>query len=193
MLYILQNSKTTKTTPNNYLIISDSLSSITGIQNTTHPSDISKLIHDKTIEARDMGIDICYVWVPGHCGIQGNEKADLEASNTATSNHTPIFNTYTYDDKKKQIIQILNHQWHKQWTKQNTKLNQIKNNIQPWHNPEFKRKDETIINRLRIGHTFTTHNYLMSNKNPPICETFKHVEWTTLSSTWSLNAKYMKT
>lgn len=98
VLYILQN---TKTTPENYLIISDSLSSITGIQNTTHPSGISKLIHDKPIEARNMGIDICYVWVPGHCGIQGNEKAYLEASNAATSNLTPIFNTYTYEDKKK--------------------------------------------------------------------------------------------
>jgi hypothetical protein len=41
VLYILHNKETT---PNNYLIISDSLSSITGIQNTTNPSDISKLI-----------------------------------------------------------------------------------------------------------------------------------------------------
>ena len=44
----------------------------------------------KIYEARDMGIDICYVQVPGHCSIQGNEKADLEASNATTSNNTSI-------------------------------------------------------------------------------------------------------
>ncbi|KAE9544361.1 hypothetical protein AGLY_001540 [Aphis glycines] len=32
-------------------------------------------------------------------------------------------------------------------------------------------KDETIINRLRIGHTYAAHNHLMARKNPPICET----------------------
>lgn len=42
------------------------------------------------------GIDICYLWVPGHCGIQGKEKADLEAPNAANSNDTPILNRYTY-------------------------------------------------------------------------------------------------
>ncbi|KAF0758288.1 Uncharacterized protein FWK35_00021495 [Aphis craccivora] len=56
---------------------------------------------------------------------------------------------------------------------QNTKLNTIKNNIQVWRNPGLNRKDETIINRFRIGHTFATltHNYLMARKDPPICET----------------------
>jgi hypothetical protein len=58
VLYILQNKETTS---NNYLVISNSLSTIIAIQNTTHPSDISKLIQEKIYEARDMGIDICYV------------------------------------------------------------------------------------------------------------------------------------
>ncbi|KAL4126313.1 hypothetical protein QTP88_010535 [Uroleucon formosanum] len=91
-LHIMQNKNTT---PNNYLVISDSLSSITGIQNITHPSDISKLIQEKTYEASGMGMDICYMWAPGHCGIQGNEKADLEASKAASSPDTPLLNIYT--------------------------------------------------------------------------------------------------
>lgn len=96
-LHIIQNKDTT---PNNYLVISDSLSSITRIQNITHPSDISKLIQEKTYEASGMGMDICYMWAPGHCGIQGNEKADLEASKAASSPDTPLLNIYTYEDKK---------------------------------------------------------------------------------------------
>lgn len=52
VLYILHNKEIA---PNNYLIISDSLSSITGIQNTTHPSDISKLIQEKTYDNTQYG------------------------------------------------------------------------------------------------------------------------------------------
>jgi ribonuclease HI len=178
VLYILHNKETT---PNNYLIISDTLSSITGIQNTTHPSDISKLIQEKTYEARNMEIDLCYAWVPGHCGIHGNKKADLEASKAASSPDTSLLNVYTYEDKKKQTKQVLNHEWHKMWTNQSTKLNQIKNNIQTWHSPGLKRKEETILNRLQIGHTFITHKHLMEKNDPPICEmcgvvyTVKHI------------------
>ncbi|KAF0754010.1 RNase H domain-containing protein [Aphis craccivora] len=108
-----------------------------------------------------MEIDICYVWVPGHCGIHGNEKADLEASKAASSQDTPLLNVYTYEDKKKQTKQVLYHEWLKMWTNQNTKLTQIKNNIQTWNNPGLKRKEETILNRLRIGHTFITHRHLI--------------------------------
>jgi len=166
-LHIIQNKDTT---PNNYLVISDSLSSITGIQNTTHPSDISKLIQEKTYEASGMGMDICYIWAPGYCGIQGNEKADLEASKAASSPDTPLLNIYTYEDKKKQIKPVLDQKWLIQWINQHTKLNQIKNNIQTWKNPGLNRKEETILNRLRIGHTFITHRHLMEKTDPPICE-----------------------
>jgi hypothetical protein len=86
-----------------------------------------------------MEIDICYVWVPGHCGIHGNKKVDLEASKADSFPDTPLLNVYTYEDKKKQTKQVLNYEWHKMWTNQSTKLNQIKNNIQTWHNPGLKR------------------------------------------------------
>jgi hypothetical protein len=46
-------------------------------------------------------------------------------------------------------------------TMDKSKLNQIKNNIQTWNNPGLKRKEETILNHLRIGHTFITHRHLI--------------------------------
>ncbi|XP_022162924.1 uncharacterized protein LOC111028544 [Myzus persicae] len=159
----------------------DSLSSLTGINNLTNPSDISKLIHEKTYELSQKGIGIAFLWIPGHCGIDGNELADQEASKAASSTDTHILNFSTYTDLKKLIQTILYHKWQNLWIKQNTKLNTIKNNIQVWRNPGLNRKDETIINRLRIGHTFVTHNYLMAIKAPPICEacgvefTVKHI------------------
>jgi hypothetical protein len=61
---------------NKYIILSDSLSSLTGINNMLNPTDISILIQEKTFEARQKGIEISFLWIAGPCGIDGNELAD---------------------------------------------------------------------------------------------------------------------
>jgi len=51
-------------------------------------------------------------------------------------------------------IQLFKNKWQKEWLKINTKLNEIKRTTKKWNNPIFiKRRDEVILNRLRIGHT----------------------------------------
>jgi hypothetical protein len=136
-----------------------------------NPIDISILIQEKTFEARQKGIEISFLWIPGHCGIDGNELADQEALKAASSNDTQMLNLCTFTDLKKQTQNILYQKWQNHWTKQDTKLNKIKNNIQVWISPGLNRKHETILNRLRIGHSFVTHNQFMSRKDPSICET----------------------
>ncbi|XP_026811214.1 uncharacterized protein LOC113552556 [Rhopalosiphum maidis] len=44
-------------------------------------------------------------------------------------------------------------------------------NIYRWTNPKLNGKKETVLNRLRIGHTRITHGFLMARKEPPICQT----------------------
>ncbi|KAF0761389.1 Uncharacterized protein FWK35_00018677 [Aphis craccivora] len=125
-----------ETSHNKYLILSDSLSRLTGINNLTNPSNISKLIHEKTYKVSQKGIEIPFLWILRHCGIDGNKLAVQEASSTDTH-----------------ILNFI------------------------WRNPGLNRKGETIINRLRIGHTLETHNHLMARKDHPICETCE-VEFT---------------
>eukprot|EP00102_Acyrthosiphon_pisum_P009837 XP_003248683.1 PREDICTED: uncharacterized protein LOC100573436 [Acyrthosiphon pisum] len=43
--------------------------------------------------------------------------------------------------------------------------------IYRWTNPKLTRKEETVLNRLRIGHTRITHGFLMAREDPPICQT----------------------
>jgi len=46
------------------------------------------------------------------------------------------------------------------WKQQTTKLNTIKSSTNRWINSPLKRKEETILNGMRIGHTRLTHSYL---------------------------------
>ncbi|KAF0773289.1 Uncharacterized protein FWK35_00016662 [Aphis craccivora] len=105
-----------------------------------------------------------------HIGIPGNEMADQEAHNAIASTSIVTINSITFSDAKNEINSHLYNKWHSLWRKLNTKLNKIKNNINPWKNPELNRKEETILNRLRIGHTHLTHRYLMSKDEPPLCD-----------------------
>jgi hypothetical protein len=96
--------------------------------------------------------------------------ADKEAHNAITSTLTATINSITFADAKNEIKLHSNNKLHSHWRKLSTKLNKIKNNIKPWKNPELNRKEETIINRLQIGHTHLTHSYLMSKDDPPLCD-----------------------
>jgi len=167
VLYILQNKVITT---NNYLVISDSLNSITGIQIITHPSGISNLIQDKTQEARDMGIDICFLWVPATRTLwsvaYSTTKKQLRSVKSSLIKDTIFHNIYTYKYKKKYQTNI-NHKWLKLLINKNTKLTQIKNHIDTWHITGLKKNEETILNRLRIGHTFITHKHFVEIKTYP--------------------------
>jgi len=57
----------------------------------------------------------------------------------------------------------------------NTKLNQIKKSTSRWENPKLEQNGETILIRLRIGHTRLTHGFLMTKEEPPamsLCEAY---------------------
>ena len=82
------------------LILSDSLSSLTSLKNPFNTSDIAKLILQKTSLAYQTGIKISLVWIPGHCNIEGNEKADQEAKKAAEHTDIPILNITTFADIK---------------------------------------------------------------------------------------------
>lgn len=70
---------------NDYLILSDSLTTLTNIQNTNTSSDVINSILC-LIQAHQLrGNLINIIWIPGHNAIKGNEKADKLAKQIATS------------------------------------------------------------------------------------------------------------
>jgi hypothetical protein len=102
-------------------------------------------------------------------GIKGNGIADEQASFAITNSDTPLIEQICYDDSKKYNKEIINNKWQYIWSKQSTKLNEIKRDAYRWHNPNLKRKEETLIHKLRIRHTRITRSFLMAKEDLPIC------------------------
>ncbi|XP_050064946.1 uncharacterized protein LOC126553875 [Aphis gossypii] len=67
------------------IILSDSLSAITSLKNINNPTDIARNIHNLCHIAHSAGKHISFMWIPGHCNITGNEKADEVAKLSYTS------------------------------------------------------------------------------------------------------------
>ena len=115
---------------------------------------------------------VCFCWIPSHVGIPGNERVDSLARSAVSlegrfpkavpfSDYFPPFRTYLYN------------RWQSFWCElSRNKLRTVKPNISPWLHPEHKNRHwETVLARLRIGHTRLTHSYLMTRSSPTLCST----------------------
>ena len=117
------------------------------------------------------GKDLLFCWVPSHCGIVGNEKAD-KAAKAAINNPINHFDI-PYTDKIPLIHNFLKNKWQAEWDKTtNNKLHKIKPLLGPSSLVNSSRKDQVVLNRIRIGHCRLTHSYLMDKQtknNKPLC------------------------
>ncbi|KAL4147805.1 hypothetical protein QTP88_002154 [Uroleucon formosanum] len=154
------------------VILSDSLSTLRSIENIYNPNEISRKIQNQIYNLTHTGYSITLLWIPSHNQIQGNERADQKARQAITSTDAIRLNHFTLHDAKSITSIITNNIWLRAWKQGTSKLNEIKNTIHTWPSPpDFSRKMETSVNRIRIGHTSITHQYLMKKEDPPICDT----------------------
>ena len=95
-----------------------------------------------------------------------------------------------YTDLKHKIKQIITKGWQQLWDKNaQNKLRQIEPlRKERKHEASNTRREETILSRLRIGHTRLTHDFILKEEPPPKCPcgnhyTIRHIltECTNLS------------
>ncbi|GBN66475.1 hypothetical protein AVEN_156343-1, partial [Araneus ventricosus] len=151
-----------------FIIYTDSLSVLESlksfyIHSHHHPLVLNVLHLLNKLASRDFNILLC--WVPSHVGIVGNEAADKAAklANTITNSTVPL------TDFKKYIKVLLYAKWQRQWdTETDNKLHSVKPHVQPW--PSLTtRKADTLLTRLRVGHTRYTHRHLLFGEQTPMC------------------------
>ena len=152
---------------NNYVIFTDSRSVFDSLHNGNDNPTIRYILHKINVIkiTQRTKIEIC--WIPSHIGIAGNERADARAKE-ATKRSTEWIPIH-YKDYYPIIKEKINSYREQAWSQTSNKLKDIKDNLHPWTSHSLKRREEVILNRLRIGHTNLTHKYLMESTIPPIC------------------------
>ena len=166
---------------NRFIIFTDSLSSLQALEsnNCDHPfiQDILKLYND----CLSVNKKVVLAWVPSHVGIKGNEKADELAKQALNFNVLDLKVPYT--DLKVNVNSVVKQKWQAQWNAcPDNKLFQINPTVGDFYIwTGLSRREEIVITRARIGHTYFTHSYLLKAEDMPWCipchcpDTVKHI------------------
>ena len=150
-----------------FIIFTDSLSLLQSIENECVANPIVTSIFKELALIQMKGKNVVFCWIPSHCGIHGNEQADRAAKAALDQEITPI--AIPFDDKIPHVKTYLAHVWQTEWDQRtNNKLRKVKPKIGPPFLVNTCRRDQTVLNRIRIGHTRLTHSFLMSQgRNAP--------------------------
>ncbi|XP_043247207.1 uncharacterized protein LOC122394400 [Amphibalanus amphitrite] len=152
-------------------ICSDSKSAIQSLRslNVTQHTHISIVqLHQHLSEE---GIEIQFLWVPGHQGIIGNEMADRYAKQALQLAH--VSQTHFDVNAVHTSVKSRCHRlWQLTWDSNGpgSHLYQIKPRLGYWvSSSRTSRKEEKALARLRIGHTYLTHSFIYTNNPRPTC------------------------
>ena len=152
-----------------FIIFSDSLSVLLSLHNMKLDNPLILKLLEKLHHLSCAQKTIYLCWIPSHIGIRGNEAADLAAKESLNLDITT--NQVPYTDLKCHINHFISNKWQERWTScANNKLFKIKSTLGVWP-PGFRnsRKEEVVLSRLRIGHAYFSHSYILRQEDPPEC------------------------
>ena len=154
---------------NNFLIFSDSLSVLTALHSQKLEHHILREIQEHLTTLTQMKKTVIFVWIPGHVGIRGNIAADAAAKEALQKS---VVESYIhFSDLKPKINEYINSLWQESW--ESTPENKLFE-VEPRANSyvpsmQTNRRKETVLSRLRIGHAYFSHSFLLRGEEPPFC------------------------
>ena len=153
-----------------YLILSDSLSSLLSLRSFNPNNPIVQDILSRLTSVERAGKFIQFCWIPSHVGIRGNELADAAARRAAAA---PCLRRLPLParDFYPAVRSFTTFSWQTEWRLHGSeKLRKVKPTLEPWQSCfQGKRHHEVVLCRLRIGHTYATHGYLLRGDDQPTC------------------------
>ncbi len=164
---------------NNSVIISDSYSALESIKSgKSIRNDIIHKICMVLYKLNAKDLKIRFLWVPAHVGVKGNEEVDKLAKQTLKHNRI-LQVPYSKSEAKVFIKAYARSKWQEYWVDHDKGRHLY--NIQPEVNigrtESRSRREESIITRLRIGHTGLNSSLKIIGKHPTgKCQHCSHLE-----------------
>ena len=152
-----------------FLILSDSLSALQAIATRSFEHPLLFEFHELHTSLLNDNYNICFAWVPSHVGIRGNELVDNIAKESIHDEESD--KKIPYSDCKRKVNQYIQDCWQLQWNIQtDNKLRKIKPQLtDPLQSAIRNRREESVLCRLHIGHSFLSHSFLLKRESPPEC------------------------
>ena len=153
-----------------FVIFTDSQSCLQSIKGQEWKNPlVQRILERLDTLLKELNKIIVFCWIPSHIGIKGNEAADAAAKAGLDLRVTDMQLPYT--DFKYYIIQYIKAKWQAEWdTAIGNKLHAVQPTLGKWKgSSRTSRREETVLSRLRIGHSRLTHSFLLRREDPPEC------------------------
>ena len=132
-----------------FVVMSDTYSVLRTLMNTRR---LQHYIHG--LRGTNKEVEIC--WIPGHVGIQGNEKADIVA--VAAAHQMEEYILISYRDWYPVIKEAITEEWNNSLRRIKQKMSEVKKNVGPSKQVKgITRREAVVLNRLRAGHSWLPH------------------------------------
>ena len=147
-----------------FIIFSDSLSVLLSLENKKLDNPLVVNLLHKLHLLSTAHKTIFFCWIPSNIGIRGNEAADVAAKESLDFNITASQVAYT--DLKPHINSFIANKWQERWSC----CPEIKPTLGVWPSGfRNSSKEEVVLSRLRIGHTYFSHSYILRQEDPREC------------------------
>ena len=152
-------------------ICTDSKSALQALRRTddlSHPGVFS--VHQLILSLTE-DQHVTLLWIPGHCGIHGNDIADTLAKKGALLPNTtpePLSLSDMFHLLNVRYAEYLQRTWEESHSNH---IYTIKPKLGMWNtSSQRSREREVLLARLRCGHTRLTHSHLFTRSDPPLCQ-----------------------